>query len=108
GVWGSGMGAVASESVEPGAVGPEDLSLGRFLERKLEEVRGGLGILRVVVRVIGREDEAVAGPAVHGVPRGLLVAFDGDETLAHEVLARPLGDRRILVPSGILPVLVEP
>src|SRR5262249_7654069 len=104
---GRGSPSSASESVEPGAVVPEDLPLALLSERELEEVRGGLGVFRVVVRIVGREDNAIAGAALHGVPRRLLVAFDGDEPLADEVLARPLGDRRILEAPRILPVLVE-
>src|SRR5438876_4913056 len=99
--------AAASESVQAGAVVPEDPSLVLLGERELEEMRGGLGILRVVVRIVGRENEAGAGAAVHGVSRRLLVAFDGDEALADEVLARPLCDRWILEAPRILPVLVE-
>src|SRR5207249_4082731 len=99
--------AVASESVQAGAVVPEDPSLVLFGERELEEMRGGLGVLRGLVRIVGGADEAGAGAAVHGVSRRLLVAFDGDEALTDEVLARPLGDRWILEAPRILPVLVE-
>src|SRR5437870_12392693 len=86
--------AVASESVQAGAVVPEGPSLVLFGERELEEMRGGLGVLRVVVRIVGREDGGGAGAAVHGVSRRPLVAFDGDEALTDEVLVRPLGGRR--------------
>src|SRR5215470_14898762 len=91
---------IARESIQAGAVVPEDLPLAVLGERELEEVGGRLGVLGVVVRVVGREDERVGAAALDRGERRVLVALDGDEGLPEEVLARALRHRGVLVAPG--------
>src|SRR5262245_40185712 len=90
-----------------GAVVPEDLALAFLGDRQLQERLHRARELRVAVREVGREDDAVVADRVDDVLDRLLVALDRHEALPLEVLAR--GHRELL---GVdvaepLPVLVH-
>src|SRR5262245_12112528 len=73
------------ESIQARAVVPEDRPLGLLVQRESEKARGRLGILGVVVRVIGREDEALGSAQLDRVRGRSLIALEGDEALTEEI-----------------------
>src|SRR5438445_9867627 len=77
---------ISTYSIQPGAVVPHDLALGRIRQREFQKPLGGLGILCVGMGIIRREDDVPFSDPIYRVLRRLLVAIDGDEALALEVL----------------------
>src|SRR4030095_11427564 len=95
------------EPVIRGAVVPEDLALALFGDRQAQERLHRPRELRVAVREIRREDDAIVADRVDDVPHRLLVALDRHEALPLEVCAgshRQLGRVDVAEP---LPVLVH-
>src|SRR5215813_13475699 len=89
------------------AVVPEDLPLALLRDRQPEERLDRPRELRIAVRKIGGEDDAIVADRVDDVLHRLLVALDRDEALALEVLA---GRHRELLGVDVtqpLPVLVH-
>src|SRR5215475_11944186 len=95
------------KAVVGGAVVPEDLALALLRNRQPEERLDRPRELRISVRKIGGEDDAIVADRVDDVLHRLLVALDRHEALALEVLA---GRHRELLGVDVaepLPVLVH-
>src|SRR5215468_5124479 len=99
---------VLAKPVVRGAVVPEDLALALVGDRQPQERLHRPRELRVAVREVRREDDAVVADRVDDVLDRLLVALDRDEALPLEVGAR--GHRQLtrVDVAEPLPVLVHP
>src|SRR5919199_2128277 len=81
------------EAVQRGAVLPENLPLHALAETlEAQERVDALRPRRVVVRVIGREQDVVFQPIVDDAPGQVLTAVGDGVALAAEVLARSQGE----------------
>src|SRR5262249_12085286 len=97
-----------AEPVEPRAVVPEDLLLGRLahaLEAEERLDRSGIG--RVVVRPVRGDHDVVVAHRWDRVAYYVLVRIDRDPAVAAEGLARAHGQMEPLVVAELLDALVE-
>src|SRR6516162_4182870 len=69
-------------------VGADDPGLALVGERKLVESVHGMRVLRVAVRVVGREDQSLVAKGLHEMRDSYLVGFDRDPAVSFEVLRR--------------------
>src|SRR5207247_5802456 len=94
-------------AVQPRPIVPQYLPLRRLGERQLHERLDGVRVLRVGVRVVGREDQVLVAEPLHVLLDRRLIRLDGEEAARAEVLGPLPPHLRHLVAPHPLPVLVE-
>src|SRR5437867_11653097 len=82
----------SGRSIEASAVVPKNFVFVRIGQRELQKAFHCMGISRVAVRIVGRENQLVAAEFLNGVTRGRFVRLYGDEALALEIFARRHGE----------------
>src|SRR3954465_11917728 len=97
----------ARDPVPPGAVVPEDFPP-RLVGETVDAQEGvdGLGVRRVVVRPVGRDDYVVVADRAPGVDHERFVGIDGHVALALEVVTRHHRQPEPLYVAELLPAFV--